>query len=489
MTGFQPDRTWIHKHEGPPLAIAHRGASAHAFDNTLRAFDIARRTGADMWEVDIRLTADGVPVAFHDADLINLCGSALKVNEVSSRHLDDLTTAAGRPAPRFEDVAALAAACGAGIYLDAKDAEAATRAIDILLAHRIRRVIVGANTPDYCADLIARGCPYPVSILVGPGKDPFPIADRCGAEIVHPCWERAGDRPDRLLDEAFFAEAERRGLPVVTWHEERLEVLEALVKMPILGICSDQPEMVSRYRGQRARRPELVCHRGACRIAPENTLAAARAAWSAGFDYVEIDVRETVDGQLVVHHDVTLERTTTGSGPLAGRTAEDLAGLDAGSRFDPFFEAERIPLLGEVSDLAHRLGGCLYVEIKQADPVKVAATVLKRLAAEDVFFWSWNADWLKAIRQAFPDARLMARPEDFETLGDCLAAFGAEVIEFNARNAEARAIEAVRAAGCKVMIAYMGADIEEIDRLLGLKPDLFNVNEPFLVARRLAKDT
>jgi len=489
MTSFQPDKTWIHKHEGVPLAIAHRGACAYAFDNTLRAFEAAGELGAEMWEVDIRLTGDGVPVAFHDADLKKLCGSDLKPGEVSAARLTELSNGAGCPAPHFVDVVALAAECGAGIYLDAKEAEAATRAIDMLLANGIERAIIGANTPDFCADLIMRGCPYPVSILVGLDKDPFAIAEMCGAELVHPCWERAGNRPDVLLDAAFFAEAERRQLPVITWHEERMEVVEALVKMPVLGICSDQPEMIRRFRTPGLPGPEIVCHRGACRIAPENTLAAARAAWSAGLDYVEIDVRETADGHQVVHHDSTLGRTTNGAGPLAENTAEMLAGLDAGSWFDPFFEEERIPLLGEVSDLAHRMGGRLYVEIKQADPVRSAAIVLKRMAAEDVFFWSWNPDWLKQIRHAFPQARLMARPEDFETLDDCLAAFGAEIIEFNANNATASDFETVRAAGRKVMLAYMGKDPEELDRLLKLQPDLFNVNEPFLVVRRLAKDT
>lgn len=486
MTGFQPDRTWINTHQGPPLAIAHRGASAYAFDNTLRAFEVAHEIGADMWEVDIRLTADGVPVAFHDADLARLCGLDARIGEVSAARLADLTAAAGRPAPRFEEVAALAARCGAGIYLDAKEAEAATKAIDILLRHRIGRVIVGANTPDYCAELIARGSPYPVSILVGLGKEPFALADAGKAEIVHPCWEWASDRPDALLDAAFFAEADRRGLPVVTWHEERADVIAALVKMPILGICSDRPEMVARHRRPHPKVPEIVCHRGACGIAPENTLAAAGAAWSAGFGTVEIDVRETADGQLVVHHDPTLERTTTGSGPVAGKTLAELSGLDAGSWFDRFFTDERLPRLGEVTELAHRLGGRLYVELKQADPLRTVEEVLARLPLEDVFFWSWNADWLKQIRDAFPAARLMARAEDFDTLDACLCAFHADVVEFNPANADPAAFGKVHAAGRRVMIAYMGDDSDEIDRLLRLGPDLVNVNDPFLVARRLA---
>lgn len=248
MNAFTPDRTWPRHHGGPPLAIAHRGASAHAPDNTMAAFEMAHELGAEIWEVDIRLTADGVPVAFHDADLVNLCGDVRTIGEVGAKELLRLSEGAGRPAPLFRDVARLAADCGAGIYLDAKEGGAATLAIEILLAHGIEKAIVGANTPDYCAALIARGSPYPVSLLVGPGKDPFALTDRCGAEIVHPCWEKTGDRPDRLLDDAFFEGAARRGLPVVTWHEEREAVLAALVAMPVLGICSDTPEGVLKAR-------------------------------------------------------------------------------------------------------------------------------------------------------------------------------------------------------------------------------------------------
>jgi len=488
MTLLRPDRNWIHDTSRPPLSIAHRGASAYAFDNTLRAFQVAHELGADMWEVDVRLTADGVPVAFHDADLRKVCGRDLALGEVMAAELIELTAAAGRAAPLFADIAALAARVGAGIYLDAKEGKAASLAVELLLEHGIERVIVGANTPDYCAELLSGGCPYPVSILVGLGMDPFDIADRCGAEIVHPCWERAGARPDLLLDEAFFENARRRGLPVVTWHEERPDVVEALVKMPILGICSDQPEMVAQYRSMRPRHPEIVCHRGACRIAPENTKSAARAVWAAGFDFVEIDVRETADGHLVVHHDPALERTTSGTGLLADKTVEEIAELDAGSWFDPFFEAESVPLLGEIVDLAFAAGGKLYVEIKQADPVRVAQAVLKRMALEDVFFWSADQDWLRRIRQSVPGALLMARPEDFETLDDCLAAFDADIVEFNAFNANGVDFETVRKAGRKVMVAYMGSDTEELVRLLDLQPDIVNVNEPFQVARLLAKN-
>jgi len=487
MSAFNPDKSWIHDHDGPPLAIAHRGASAYAFDNTLRAFKLAHALGADMWEVDVRLTADGVPVAFHDKDLSNTCGSDALLGDVTAEDLFNLTSAAGRRAPLFSDVASLAAELGAGIYLDAKEGRAATLATEILAENRIRKVIVGANTPEYCAELLQTGCPYPVSLLVGLGRDPFALAKDCGAELVHPCWELASDRPDRLLDETFFRHAQTLRLPVVTWHEERADVLAELVRMPVLGICSNQPEMVNPYRSDPPRLPEIVCHRGACRIAPENTIASARAAWEGGFDYVELDVRETADGHLVVHHDPTLERTTNGSGALAGKRLDCLRKLDTGGWVDPFFKGASLPCLSEFVSLANAGNRKLYVEIKEADALKTVATVLEQLPPENVFFWSFQERLLAEIHGAFPEARLMARPEDFETLGDCLDAYDAEIIEFNVRNANAGDIEAVRQAGRKVMLAYMGSHPGVLSDLIELEPDLLNVNEPFLVRNLLAQ--
>ncbi len=83
--------------------------------------------------------------------------------------------------------------------------------------------------------------------------------------------------------------------------------------------------------------PHLVAHRGGSGLAPENTLEAFRSAvddWGA--DILEMDVRLTADGHVVVIHDDTVDRTTDGSGPVAGMTLEELQALDAGARFtDP----------------------------------------------------------------------------------------------------------------------------------------------------------
>src|SRR5688572_10057059 len=80
-------------------------------------------------------------------------------------------------------------------------------------------------------------------------------------------------------------------------------------------------------------RPLVFAHRGGCALGPENTLAAFDLGSAAGADGLELDVHLSADGVPVVHHDATLDRTTAASGPVAARTAAQLARIDAGCRF------------------------------------------------------------------------------------------------------------------------------------------------------------
>ena len=80
-------------------------------------------------------------------------------------------------------------------------------------------------------------------------------------------------------------------------------------------------------------RPRVYAHRGGCALGPENTIAAFDRGLAAGADGLELDVQLSSDGVVVVCHDETLERTTDGVGPVARRTAAELARVDAGCRF------------------------------------------------------------------------------------------------------------------------------------------------------------
>jgi glycerophosphoryl diester phosphodiesterase len=91
-----------------------------------------------------------------------------------------------------------------------------------------------------------------------------------------------------------------------------------------------------------------LAHRGVCREAPENTLAAFRLAEAQGADGIELDVRLCRSGELMVIHDARLNRTTNGRGYVRTKTLEQLRKLDAGSHFDERFAHEPLPTLDEV---------------------------------------------------------------------------------------------------------------------------------------------
>jgi glycerophosphoryl diester phosphodiesterase len=92
----------------------------------------------------------------------------------------------------------------------------------------------------------------------------------------------------------------------------------------------------------------VLAHRGASLIRPENTLAAFRAAIGQGADGFELDVQLSRDGEVVVFHDVSLERVTGHTGRVEDLRAAELLALDVGSHFGPDFAGERMPLLEEV---------------------------------------------------------------------------------------------------------------------------------------------
>jgi glycerophosphoryl diester phosphodiesterase len=108
-------------------------------------------------------------------------------------------------------------------------------------------------------------------------------------------------------------------------------------------------------------------HRGAAGLAPENTLAAFRKAIGLGVDALEMDLHVTRDGEVVVIHDETLDRTTDARGSIADLTLEEVKRRDAGGKFAPAFRGERIPTLREVIELVKASGDIrirLDLEIK-----------------------------------------------------------------------------------------------------------------------------
>ena len=153
----------------------------------------------------------------------------------------------------------------------------------------------------------------------------------------------------------------------------------------------------------------VTAHRGASSIAPENTLAAMAAAVEAGADFAELDVRLASDGQVVLMHDRTIDRTTNGTGDLWDFSLPALRELDAGAWFGEKFVGERIPTLEEVIRFARgRLKLNIEIKTSREEPT-IASAVVDILRAEecgdDCFITSFSREIVEEVKRIAPEIR------------------------------------------------------------------------------------
>jgi glycerophosphoryl diester phosphodiesterase len=163
-------------------------------------------------------------------------------------------------------------------------------------------------------------------------------------------------------------------------------------------------------------RPLVIAHRGHSIEVPENTLEAYRRAIELGTGMIECDVNRTADGQLVMIHDWTLDRTTDGRGPVRGLTLDEVGRLDAGSSFGPEFAGLRVPTTVDTIELAREAGILMCFEVKGETPDEYAGTaemlvdlLAERKALEWAFMSSYDHAALARARARVPE--LLLAPE------------------------------------------------------------------------------
>jgi glycerophosphoryl diester phosphodiesterase len=143
-----------------------------------------------------------------------------------------------------------------------------------------------------------------------------------------------------------------------------------------------------------------IGHRGAAGHAPENTVAAIQKGIALGVDFVEVDVRRTADGVLVVLHDETVNRTTNGKGRVDRLSLQEVKKFNAGN-------GEHIPTLEEVLKVAAGEAG-LMLELKVKGVAQQTVEVVREAGFRDpVIYASFLHDELKHVRRVDPGASLM----------------------------------------------------------------------------------
>ena len=227
------------------LRIAHRGGAGGVEDYRPENLRRIAHLGAHLVEIDLRTTMDGHLIAHHDP--------AVRV-EGDERRVSDHTIAEWRgllPADRMptaETIFSAVRGARLGLYLDLKDVTGgrATHLVHLLAAARMTaRTILASADPQTVAAFSRISDAIPRAVLFrGLAEDPVHLAHLARANFIHPCWEDE-EHPDRLVSQAWLHTARAQGLGVVSWHEERPDVLVALRELGIDGICTDAPELLA----------------------------------------------------------------------------------------------------------------------------------------------------------------------------------------------------------------------------------------------------
>jgi glycerophosphoryl diester phosphodiesterase len=226
----------------------------------------------------------------------------------------------------------------------------------------------------------------------------------------------------------------------------------------------------------------IVNHRGANRLAPENTYASAKKAIENGATYVEVDVRRSKDGIYYNIHDRTLERTTNGSGQVSETMSNVIDTLDAGGWFGHEFAGERVPRLFEY--LRWIKGKAkVYFDMKDVDVKELVTYVYKIGIEKDCFFWFSDWKLAKEFRKHYPALTLKVNNSSIYALDSLKTYYNPQIIECGVDDLSDAFITTCQAKGIKVMPGISGNDWQayriaiekKVDMVLLDSPDVFTI--------------
>jgi len=223
----------------------------------------------------------------------------------------------------------------------------------------------------------------------------------------------------------------------------------------------------------------LCAHRGAMDTHPENTLPAFRAAIDAGAQMIEFDVWLTSDGQMVVIHDETVNRTTDGSGKIADLKLDEIKKLDAGAWKAPEFSNVRIPTLEEtLSIMPYNIWLNIHIKEEGKLPLMIA-TMIKEKNRMHQSFLACSKSAASAVKKVYPEMFWcnMDRRNTTEKYVQQTIQHNADFLQFPKTGPAitVQHIEKLKSRG--VSINYYKADtIEEVDKLFEMGVDFPLVN-------------
>lgn len=206
--------------------------------------------------------------------------------------------------------------------------------------------------------------------------------------------------------------------------------------------------------------PTIVAHRGGGKLAPENTLAAIDMGAEWGHTMIEFDVKLSLDEQIFLLHDDTLDRTSNGWGIAGQQPWQNLATLDVGSWFGGKFADERLPLLSQVAERCRRYQMMANIEIKPTTGLARRTGSAVALAAQQLWqgmtaplLSSFDYDALLAARDAasvLPRGWLLHEWDKAWRQGAC--ELGCVSLHVNHKILTAERVTAVKQAGLRLLV-------------------------------------
>lgn len=203
-------------------------------------------------------------------------------------------------------------------------------------------------------------------------------------QTVHSSNAKVALIPEKLLDAENVHYLHTRMVAVWGIGADDENSAHALIHTGADGIITNNPaasiEALGKYpENTIVKRPIVAAHRGVPSLAPENTMAGYRLAYELGADQIETDLQLTKDGQLIIMHDTTVDRTTNGTGSVSELTFEEIRQLDAGVKFSEEFAGEQIPTFKEFLKEFKGKEVILLVELKG---VGIEEQVIKEIEEE-----------------------------------------------------------------------------------------------------------
>lgn len=237
----------------------------------------------------------------------------------------------------------------------------------------------------------------------------------------------------------------------------------------------------------KARTIMVIAHRGAHQHAPENTLAAFKAAIRMGADYFECDVRPTADGRLVIMHNSTVNATTNGGGAVNQMTFKQIRALDAGVKFSPKFAGTHVPTFEETLKLAKGKIG-VYVDAKSVSPAFTASVVndLKRYRmVQHSVVYGYSLAFFQDVVRLDPQVQIMPEAVNGSVLQRIVNEFHPKVIAFDASDFKSDLVRMAHNSGAKIYVDRLGSadNAKDWQAAIDLGADGIQTNYP---ARLLA---